>query len=115
MTSIVWFPSENFNSNYKYYSWNSKVGSIGSFQYYNDDDTNITNIDLNLSNIGEITPCNSEDIYSNKDEVSGYSLTTINLPPYITKNTPYGFCNKSHSWLYFNDKGVATHFAKYQK
>lgn len=113
--NTIWFPVtyENLN-NYKFYRWNANIGDYGAFQYYKDNQNEISNIPIKLINIGDINICDTTKSYTLLNDISGLNKTTIELPN-IPKNTPFGWSHEDNLWLYYTNKtnDKATHYTKY--
>ena len=63
-------------------------------------ESTILKYSIELSNIGNITICNSNIQYSTPEDVSGLSTTTIELPN-IPKGSSYGWDHINNVWVYY--------------
>jgi hypothetical protein len=89
----------NLKDIYKTYEWDSKIGDYGGFIYIKHNNE-IDTKPIELSNISIINKCNENITYSPKENVSGLSITTIELDN-IPKGSLYGWNHNNNAWIYY--------------
>lgn len=105
-TSLKWIFENN-----SYYTWDSSIGNFGGFLYKNSNNE-ITEQQITLENIGEITKCIDTLEYSHINDCIGISNTSITLPN-IPIGSKYGWDPKTNCWIYFQNNEIKpSYFAK---
>jgi hypothetical protein len=101
MDNSIWI---KYNDN-STYTWDANIGKYGGFNYKNENNE-ITTQEIQLENIGQITPCKNTIIYSHINNCIGLNNTTIDLIPEIPKDSKFGWDTENLCWIYYKNSDV---------